>query len=36
MSVWHGDLKKRKPTGGKKRAYRKKLKFETGSFPTET
>ena len=36
MSVWHGDLKKRKPTGGKKRAYRKKRKFETGSFPTET
>lgn len=36
MSVWHGDLKKRKPTGGKKRAYRKKRKFEIGSFPTET
>ncbi|MCD6530536.1 30S ribosomal protein S8e [Candidatus Bathyarchaeota archaeon] len=36
MSVWHGDLEKRKPTGGKKRAYRKKRKFEMGSFPTET
>ncbi len=36
MSVWHGDLEKRKPTGGKKRSYRKKRKFEMGSFPTET
>jgi len=36
LSVWHGDLEKRKPTGGKKRAYRKKRKFEMGSFPTET
>ncbi|MEM1539585.1 MAG: 30S ribosomal protein S8e [Candidatus Bathyarchaeia archaeon] len=36
MSVWHGDLHKRKPTGGKKRAYRGKRKFEQGSFPVET
>lgn len=36
MSVWHGDLHKRKPTGGKKKAYRKKRKFEEGSFPAET
>jgi small subunit ribosomal protein S8e len=36
MSVWHGDLHKRKPTGGKKRAYRGKRKFERGSFPVET
>ena len=36
LSVWHGDLTKRKPTGGKKRSYRKKRKFELGSFPTET
>lgn len=36
MSVWHGDLKKRKLTGGKKRSYRKKRKFELGSFPIET
>jgi len=36
MSVWHGNLHKRKPTGGKKRAYRSKRKFEQGSFPVET
>ncbi len=36
MSVWHGDLHKRKPSGGRKRAYRVKRKFERGSFPTET
>jgi small subunit ribosomal protein S8e len=36
MSVWHGDQHKRKPTGGKRRPYRKKRRFERGSFPTET
>lgn len=36
MSVWHGDLHKRKPTGGKKKPYRGKRKFEQGSFPVET
>jgi len=36
MSVWHGDLHKRKPSGGRKRAYRRKRKFERGSFPAET
>jgi small subunit ribosomal protein S8e len=36
MSVWHGNLHKRKPSGGKKRAYRVKRKFEKGSFPVET
>lgn len=36
MSVWHGDLHKRKPTGGKRKPYRKKRKFEMGSFPVET
>ena len=36
MSVWHGDSHKRKPSGGRKRAYRKKRRFERGSFPTET
>jgi small subunit ribosomal protein S8e len=36
LSVWHGILKKKKPSGGKKRAYRKKRKFEKGSFPIET
>ncbi len=36
MSVWQGDSHKRKPSGGRKRAHRKKRKFEQGSFPAET
>ena len=36
MSVWHGSLRKRKRTGGRKRAYRVKRNFEKGSFPAET
>ncbi len=36
MSVWHGNLHKKKPSGGKKRAYRVKRKFEEGRFPVET
>lgn len=36
MSVWHGDSQKKKPSGGRKRSYRKKRRFERGSFPTET
>jgi len=36
MSVWHGDLHKKKPSGGRKRAYRGKRKFEKGTFPAET
>lgn len=36
MSVWHGDLHKRKPSGGKKRQFRMKRRFERGAFPTET
>jgi small subunit ribosomal protein S8e len=36
MSVWHGGLRKRKLTGGRKRAYRVKRKFEMGVFPAET
>jgi len=36
MSVWHGDLHKKKPSGGRKRAYRVKRKFEQGSFSVET
>ncbi|KPV62492.1 MAG: 30S ribosomal protein S8e [Candidatus Bathyarchaeota archaeon BA1] len=35
LSVWHGDLHKRKASGGRKRAYRMKRRFERGSFPTE-
>jgi small subunit ribosomal protein S8e len=36
LSVWHGKSHKKKLTGGHKRAYRKKRRFERGSFPTET
>ncbi|MFQ5758360.1 MAG: 30S ribosomal protein S8e [Candidatus Bathyarchaeia archaeon] len=36
MSVWQGNLRKKKPSGGRKRSYRKKRKFESGSFPVET
>ena len=36
MSVWHGTLRKRKLTGGKKRANRVKKKFESGGYPAET
>lgn len=36
MSVWHGTLRKRKLTGGRKRAYRVKRKYEAGYFPAET
>lgn len=36
LSVWHGDLDKRKASGGRKRAYRMKRRFERGSFPAET
>jgi small subunit ribosomal protein S8e len=36
LSVWQGDSHKKKPSGGRKRANRKKRKFEQGSFPAET
>jgi small subunit ribosomal protein S8e len=36
MSVWHGNLHKRKRSGGRKRMYRVKRKFEQGTFPAET
>lgn len=36
MSVWHGNLHKRKTSGGRKRPYRMKKRLEKGSFPTET
>lgn len=35
MSVWHGDSHKKKLSGGRKRAARKKRRFERGGFPTE-
>jgi len=36
LSVWHGDLKKRKPSGGRKHPYKMKRRYEKGAFPTET
>lgn len=36
MSVWHGNGRKKKETGGRKRAYRVKRNFEKGTFPAET
>ncbi|MGQ9542996.1 MAG: 30S ribosomal protein S8e [Candidatus Bathyarchaeia archaeon] len=36
MPQWHGDIVKRKKTGGKRRAYRGKRAFEIGSEPVET
>lgn len=36
MSIWHGDMRKKKPSGGRRIAYRKKRSFEQGSFPAET
>lgn len=36
MSVYHGDLFKRKKTGGKKHPYRGKRKYEMGRPPTMT
>lgn len=36
MAVWHGALHKKKRSGGRKRAYRGKRRFERGSFPVET
>jgi len=36
LPQWHGDLTKRKSTGGRKRAYRGKRAYEMGSEPTAT
>jgi len=36
MVQWHWDLHKRKPTGGKKRPYRKKRRYERGGDPVLT
>ena len=36
LSVWHGDSHKRKLSGGRKKAYRMKRRYEKGSFPAET
>lgn len=36
MPIWHWDLHKRKPSGGKRRAYRGKRRYEVGGYPAET
>ncbi|MCW4006296.1 MAG: 30S ribosomal protein S8e [Candidatus Bathyarchaeota archaeon] len=36
MSVWHGHMHKRKLSGGRKRVYRIKRKYEQGTFAAET
>ncbi len=36
MSSWQGHIHKKKLTGGRKRVYRSKRKFEQGTFPAET
>lgn len=36
MVQWHWDLHKRKPTGGKRRPYRKKRRYERGGDPVYT
>jgi small subunit ribosomal protein S8e len=36
LSVWHGNLRKKKPSGGRKKTYRMKRGYEKGAFPTET
>jgi len=36
LSAWHGDQHKKKASGGRKRLYRMKRRFERGSFPAET
>jgi small subunit ribosomal protein S8e len=36
MVQWHSDLHKRKKTGGRKRPWRKKRRYERGGVPIET
>jgi len=36
VSVWHRDSHKKKLSGGRRKSYRKKRKFEQGTFPAET
>jgi small subunit ribosomal protein S8e len=36
MSVWNGDMRKQKPSGGRRHVYRKKRKYEQGTFAAET
>lgn len=36
MSVWQGDSHKKTSSGARRKAYRKKRKYEQGTFPAET
>ncbi len=36
MPQWHGDLRKRKPSGGRRKAFRGKRAYEMGSDPAAT
>jgi len=36
MSVWHGGMHKKTLSGARRKAYRKKRKYEQGTFPAET
>jgi len=36
MSVWHGDQHKKTRSGARRQGYRKKRKYEQGTFPAET
>jgi len=36
MSVWHGDQHKKTQSGARRQGYRKKRKYEQGTFPAET
>lgn len=36
MSVWQGDMRKKKLSGSRKTAYRKKRKYEQGTFAAQT
>lgn len=36
MVQWHSNLHKRKKTGGRKRSWRKKRRYERGGVPVET
>jgi small subunit ribosomal protein S8e len=36
MTTWHGNIHKKKSTGGRRKKNREKKRYERGSFPTET
>lgn len=36
MPLWHGNIRKKKASGGRRRAYRGKRAFEMGTEPVET